>query len=244
MSDVPFQADLKIRLAENALEKCTLTLSPTGDIQLVEGKDKLVEQLTRAVVNDQTVLKSLMNSRTVTTRSINALFTTIMRSFRQNQIDEVNKSDRKLTGFNIYRKASGTNDRFTRVAPKEIYWKFQDSNLSNGFSYDYAITKVFGGTYESAYIDQFTITPSSFSQNQILLIGNYSVIIPTDRGAVIYVDFNRKYKASEIVNSIISINAYQDQTEPRKWSVNIIIQTLDSNKVSISTGKLNPVTGK
>ena len=54
MATAPFQYDLKIELPGETFEKGTLALSPTGDIQTVEGHDKLVTQLLRAIVNDET----------------------------------------------------------------------------------------------------------------------------------------------------------------------------------------------
>lgn len=242
---IVFQQDIKITLPENVLERATLALSPTGDIQLVDGKEKLVEQLMRAIVNDQTAIRSLLNVPNANIdRTILSLFTTILREFKQKQINDTKKSDINFSGYKVYRKASGTNEDYTLVSPEPITWKFTDTYLQNGITYNYGITRVERSVFESAYVDKFSISPTRFTEKQAVVIGSSAAAIAGNQQVEIYVDYNRRFKASELLNKIESITVDQSSTDPRHYTVNIIVKDLLENNVSLAVQSISAITGK
>lgn len=239
MGNVPFQKDLKIDIANNMLEKATLSLSPTGDIQLIEGREKLVAQLMRAIVNDDTALTDMINDTSITTRRVNTLFNLVLRAFRQTQIDEVKKSDPNFSGFKFYRKAINSNEDYAQASADPIVYKFVDSGLTNGTEYEYGIARIYQSIYESEFVDKFTLSPTRFTHNQKVEIGDFVVAVPGNEQITFYVDYNKKFKTSEILDEILSIDVLQDQQEPRRYTVNIVIKDLKGNKQTIATQRLD-----
>lgn len=241
---IPFQTDLKVSLPQNTLEKATLSLSATGDIQVVEGREKLAGQLTRAIVNDQTSLRSLLNSRSSNmTKNILALLTTILRSFRQTSIDETKKANVNFSGFKIYRKAAGINEAYHPVSADPITWRFIDTYLSNGTTYEYGVTRIERNVFESAFVDKFSITPTRFSGKKEVVIGDQVAAESGNQQVTIYVDYNRKFKASELLDKIESITIDQSEADPRLYSVQVIVKDLLENNLSLAVQSISAVTG-
>jgi len=231
MADIPFQTDIKVTIRD---DRMTIQLSPTGDIQLVDGHQKLMSQLLRSIANDETS-KRVLNVN-VKSRNLTAYINLILRAFKQVQIDEVKKIDSSLSGYAIYRKSSSTDESYSLVSSKSVTWKFVDNNLENGIVYNYGISKIYENVFESSYIDKIQIAPSHL--NQSVVIGTHTAAISGDGLVAFYVDFNRKFKKSELLNEIISISPKMDDNEPRKYSVDIQIKDLSRNIGSISTRRL------
>jgi len=231
---LPYQTDLKVLIPEGQVKKCTLALSPTGDIQLVDGHFKLVAQLVRAVINDQSVGKALINQKAVKYRYVKTLINIIARAFRQVQLDEVSLTDPDLSGFSIWRRGAGTTEQFTRISDRAQTWKFTDTGVNNGTAYEYGVSKVFKNIYETNFLETFTATPSSFASRQEIIIGEKVIALPESNQVTFYLDYNRRFKGSELVDSIDTIEAYQASDEPRQFIVNLTVKDLTGNQVSIS----------
>jgi hypothetical protein len=241
-TNIPFQTDLRVNVLDAARTKMTLNISETGDLQLIDGKEKLSAQLLRAVINDEIVLGELANRFPGSTRRIQTLFNLIMRNFRTNQINDVKKSDSNFSGFSIFRKRTGSTDEYIRVSTEAITHKFIDTELINGTSYDYGITKFFNNVFETNFTDKFTIAPSQFTRNQEIIISGRTAAFSENEQITIYVDYNKKYRGSEILDEIISITARQQDNEPRQWFVDIIVKDVRGNNLSISSNTYNITT--
>jgi len=242
MQNIPFQYDFKIDLRSDPWDKATLAISPTGDIQTVEGHEKLVEQLLRATINDDTALTDLLNSTAVTARRANTLFNLILRNFKDKQIEEVKKTDPDFSGFTFYRKASGVSEAYSKISTDPIVYKLIDENLENGTEYDYGIAKRYRDVYETLFIEKMSITPSAFLTKQTIQIGHNIIAFAQDRQITFYVVYNRMFKASELLNKIISISAEQSDTEPRLYTIQIVLQDLRGNEVSLAARRLAATT--
>jgi hypothetical protein len=242
---VDYQNDIKVDAADPTSErftKVTLSLGPTGDITLVSGRSKLAEQLLRAIINDKTVSKGIsLNYSALTPRYLNTLITLILRNFKNAQIYQTDQSDPRCLGFSLYRFDNYvTTANFIKVSSNPIEWKFTDTGLSNGFTYTYAIKKDYG-TVESAFLEKVQVVPTQFQDNQNPVIGDNIVALPGNKAVTIYVNYNRYFKASELLDSIQDIAVTQDQQEPRRFSVDITVEDLNNNKVSLSTSRM-PIT--
>jgi len=232
VSDISYQSDLKITKKDEG--KVTLSLSYTGDLQLITGEDKLLAQLLRAVVNDETS-ERVMNAQ-IPTRLVTAYVNLILRFFRQTQIDYTKKVDANLSGFVFYKKASAEDDAYSQISNRPVQWKFQDTNLENGITCDYAASKIYNDVFETSYVDKISIAPSRVSQT--IIIGNSVVAVSGDESVTFYVNFNKKFKQSELLDKIISIDPKIDDQEPRKYSVDIKVMNLLGNYSNISIGRL------
>ena len=237
--NIPVQVDLKVELPGDTRKKATLQLSPTGDIQVVDGAQKLASQIMRAVINDNAISQSLINTKIGSTKLINTLIVQILRNFKQTQVSDVRASDPDFSGYKIYRKASGTNDSYVQVSTDPIVWRFIDTELINGTSYDYGITRITGDIFESAFIDTYTVTPTQFSNRISTTVGGQTVCTPGDKQVIFYVDYNRKFKASELLEKIINIEVRQDPTEPRQYIVSVVVENFLGNKVSVASKRFN-----
>ena len=238
------QQDLRIgqpNYTTGTAGKVTLALSATGDIQLVDGKDKLSEQLLRAIVNDNTVSNGIaLNNNSLSTQYINTLFTLILRRFRQSQIYDTQLSDPRVIGYAIYRFDHYLSSRdFVKASTNPVTWAFDDLSLKNGFMYTYGIAKMYKLGYESSILEQMDVTPSQFSNNQNPVIGKFFTAIPGDQSVSFYVDYNRIFKQSELLDAISNILVLQDPTEPRRYTVTINVLTLLGNILSLSNQRLN-----
>lgn len=241
VNNIPYQQDVKVKIVQGTNERCTLDISPTGDLQLTDGTNKLSQQLMRIIVNDDTILKNLFNN-TRASKVILPLMTTILRGFRETQIEEVNGQDPTFSGYNIYRRASNSLEAYSLISPRAIVNKYIDTNLLNGTTYVYSLTKTFNNVLESDFIDTFSISPSRFSNTQQIIIGSYSIAIAGDRQVTFYVDYNKHYQGSELLESIETINITQDPTEPRRFVVEVSVRDYNDNIKSLSATSRNPVT--
>lgn len=221
--------------------RVTLDISETGDIKLVGGKEKLAEQLVRAIVNDNTMQGGLgINSTIISPSHINTLVTLILRNFRQAQIQQTETVDPSCIGYAVYRYDWGlTSANFVKLTQQPTTWTHSDLELKNGFAYTYAVSKVYNNGFESAMLEQLAVTPSQFDANKVPVIGNYFVAIPGDQSVSVYVDFNRSFTADELLESISNILVQQDPSDPRRVSVSIAVVNYAGNPLSLSSAKLN-----
>lgn len=237
MATLPFQYDVRVELPGDVWDKTTLSLSPTGDLQTVEGHNKLVTQLLRAIVNDDTSLTGMLNT-SVTERQVRTLLNVILREFKQTQINDVKKSDLDFSGFIFYRKAAGTDAAFVKVSTDPIIYNFVDDNLENGTAYIYGTAKVYRNVFESIITEKMSLTPSAFLTAQTVKIGSDIVGYAENRRCTFYVNYNRKFKASELLDDLIHISVEQSETEPRQYVVSIVVQDLRGNEASITAKRL------
>lgn len=236
-----FQSDITISNPQNSLTKATIKLSSTGDLQLNSGQDKLVPQLIRALVNDTSPLKDLMNSKS-SQGKISAIVTNILRNFKNTQLDIVNGQDADMLGFKLYRKAAGTDETFVEVSNSIIQWKYEDLNLSNNTTYTYGLTKYFSNTAETEFIDKIEIFPTKNASQQAFIIGNAGIFIAGDSKVTLYTDYNLFFKREELLENVINIEVSQDKNEPRKYVVIVTIENVLGNEITIAARRLNPVT--
>jgi hypothetical protein len=244
---VDFQKDLKIEQvneSDERFERVTLSLSESGDLQVVEGRDKLAEQLIRAIVNDETLTQGIaLNFSALTPRYINTLFTLILRNFREDQIYQTEQTDPRFLGYAILRfDGFVTSADFIQITTNPITWRFVDIDLLNGFNYMYAIKKVYS-TFESGILERLQVTPTQFQDDQNPIIGTNFVAIPGNKAVTLYVNYNRFFKTSELLDSIDNIEVLQDKTEPRRFIINITVRDLSNNQLDLSTGRFNIIKG-
>lgn len=214
--------------------KATLFVNPTGNLQFVYGDQKLSEQILRAIVNDDTVSSNILNASDI--RSIRSLIILTLRRFRQTQINETNRSDPDIIGFNIYRYSGLEGERkFTKISNDVITHTFTDTQLTNGIEYTYGITRVYEPTVESEIIEKIEVTPTQFLSQQEYIIGQYFSVKPGYRSVTFYVDYSRTFKASELLETVDQVDVVQSDTDPRKFYVNIRATTLEGSKISLAT---------
>jgi hypothetical protein len=236
MPDVPFQQDFKVTMPYgNPPERATLAVSPTGDLQLVTGTEKLSIQLLRAVINDQALSREMINSKSFSSRALKTLVNLVLRRFKQNQLNDVRKSDSNFSGYTVYRRAAGTTDAYVKVSTDSVVWRYVDENLENGIEYDYGFTKTFRNTFESNFTDKLTAAPSEFSSRQEVVIGGNVIALPSDEQITFYVGYNKRYKSSELLDEIVSINSQQLDAEPRTYLIDIKVKDNRGTPVDLAT---------
>ena len=155
--------------------KVTLQLTSTGDLQLTSGQEKLTSQLIRTLINDDSPLKDLINQK-VSKGKLNSIVTTILKGFKNTQLDTVNGQNPTLTGYMLHRKAAGTSGDFVQVGNSIIEWKLEDLNLTNNMKYSYALSKIYDNGSESSFIDMIEITPTK-NLNKDVIIGNGGIFV-------------------------------------------------------------------
>ena len=233
---LPLQSDIKIRLPNEYGEKSTILLSASGDLQLVTGKEKLSQQMFRALVNKENYSGSQILNTKIKERELRTLVNSIFRVFKSNQVKYVNETDPSLSGYSIWRKAATLDEEYQRISDKAVIHKFIDTdNLLNNTEYSYAISRIYNDVFETKFIDIKSITPSAYTKNHIPTIGGYSVMIPGNRSTTIYVDYNKRHQASSLIDEIKQITLYQDPAEPRQVYVGVTIKTLFGEETSIGT---------
>jgi len=235
LSDVPFQTEIAVSLPASERTHSTINLSPTGDIRLITGRDKLVTQMLRAIVSEGVFTDGVINSSSDNMRNIRAMMVNVFRKFRSNQINYVQENDPDLTGFAIYRKAAGSDDAYVKVSGNGVTNKFVDTGLENGKTYSYATTRFYKDVFETQFVDTVDITPSAFSKNLTVISKSAACFISGNGQVEIYVDFRKRFKASELLNKILETQVIQDSAEPRKYSVQIKVEDVRGSLVSVSS---------
>jgi hypothetical protein len=237
MVDLPTQVDFKIAMSGayevSNIKKATLALSPTGDIQIVEGRDKLAQQLLRLIVNDSSQFGNFLNAPVSIARQLTALAVVYLREFKQRQIDETRKNEEDFIGYYIYRRAVG-DPNYARITKTPVIWKYLDSGLSNSIEYEYQLTKLYTTGYESNPVDFFIASPTQFSSEKDVVINDLSCAFTGNGQVYIFVDYNRLFIGSELLNKILSITPSQDADEPRRFVLDIEVEDLAGNKTSIA----------
>jgi hypothetical protein len=225
----------------NPTGKLTLALTPTGDIDLVQQRSKLAEQLIRAIVNDSAVASGFeLNSATFSPKYINLFVNNILRQFRQTQIDSTNRVDTSLLGYSIVRAGGiAPTPGFYPITSATVRSTYTDTGLTNGLSYTYGIKKVYSTFIESAIIEQITATPSQFSKNQNHVIGQYFTVFQGNGQVTLYIDYNHTFSKAELLEKIEDITINVDPQEPRKYFVNVVVKDLYGNKVSLSSNRFS-----
>lgn len=240
MSDLILQGEVKVKAPTEGGEKVTIALNERGDIQLVHRDSKLSTQLIRAFVNDNTVLNTVLNTP-VSTRNLKILINLILRNFRQTQLDIVNNADPSFSGYAFYRLNTG-NSSYTKVSPGYVTYTFADTELTNNTAYKYALTRGYNGNFESNFVEKITATPTAVVNNQEIVVGQNVVAIPGNARIDFYVVYMAKYSASELLNDVRSIEVNQDSTDPRRYVVDVVVETLLGNQVSVAARRKNPST--
>lgn len=217
----------------------TLQLSSTGDIVLSEGRDKLIIQLMRALVNEKTKSSLInLNAGAAQNRVVKALITSILRGLRSDQIKETVRIDPDILGYSlkIY-KYTGTAYTYASVSDNPIAKSYTMTGLENSKIYDFAITKVYS-ELESGILDKISVAPSAFASKQNPVIGQYFIAIPGDKQITFYFDSVRDFKKAELLEEIMSIYVNQDPTEPRRYTADIKVKSLDDKEISFSPQKM------
>jgi hypothetical protein len=243
MADLPFQSEIKIDMPNKDRSKATIALSPTGDIQLTTGREKLVTQMVRAIVNENVFSGNVLNSNIGSQRALQALVTNVFRNFRSRQITYVNANDPDLTGYSVWRKAAGSDEDYVRVSTRAVTWKYTDTDLENGTQYTYGLSRIYKDRFESQFVETFLATPTAFEKNQEWITGNYFSAIPGDANLTIYVDYNRQFKASEILNKLLDVMTIQDSVDPRKWIIHVQVEDYLGATVNVSSPKSIVISG-
>jgi hypothetical protein len=236
-----YQNDLSINYNGETINKASLELTPTGDLKLVNGKDKLIAQLIRKVVSQSNNIP--LNTPKLAESQLNVLLRTIMRNFKKVQVYETDRYDPALAGYAIYKREGpralgrDTSDVFTKLTKDPVTHMFVDTKVENGVLYEYGLAKTLTTGSEYRVTEQISATPSAFPDKQNPVIGSNTIIVPGNQQLTFYVDTNRLYRKSELLENILDITAYQSETEPRKFIVEVQIQSLLEETVTLSLAK-------
>jgi hypothetical protein len=234
MADTVYTSDVVIAAETNSGEKATIKIDSKGDLQLADSQAKLSYQLMRAISNEQTLRQMLTNSP-MAKRSLYNLLTSILRSFKQLQVEDVNSQDFNFSGFSIYRLESGTNATYRKVSTDYTQRRFTDTNLFNGTAYRYAITRVYNNVFESEFTESFSVTPQASVSKQDLYIGREIVAIPGDKQVDFYVVYNKQFKGGEILDDIIKMEISEDANEPRRYFIDIVVKDYNGSQISVAS---------
>jgi len=216
----------------------TLRLNQYGDISLVFGRDKLVTQLLRTIVNDNNAHDGIsLNSTKANRRVLSALITSSLRGFRSDQITQTTRVDPNILGYGLYvYGVGGASIKFIPVTSNPIESRFTLNNVENGKSY------IFGVTYkyeynESSLLEKLVVTPTNYSSKQNPVIGKYFTAVPGNRSITFFVDSVSNFYKSELLEEIVDIDVYEDTVDPRRYIADVKIMSLDENTVSFSSIK-------
>ena len=233
----PYQEDLSIANSSEDTNKNTLKLTTTGDISVITGQQKLAAQMMRAIISDDNSQLFGLNSLSTNSRNINTLTTLIYRDFKQTQIEETNNNEESLTGFHLYRREIGLNGELQKITTVPVTWKYTDTNVENGKTYEYGLTRFLNGSYESIVIERLQTTPTSISQSQNTAIGQLFSIVPGNGQVSLYVDYNRYFLGTELLDEIVDIITTRDPSEPRRYTVEVVVNTLSGSQVSFGASR-------
>lgn len=218
----------------------TLRLTSSGDVSLVFGRDKLVTQLLRTIMNDRVAYDGMsLNSTKANKRVLSALLTSVLRGFRSDQITQTTRIDPDILGYGLYvYGVSGTSIKFIPITDNPIESKFTLNNLENGKSYIFGITHKYRRT-ETSLLEKIVVTPTAYRSKQNPSIGNYITAFPSNRSITFFVDGVRDFYKAELLEEILNIDVYEDTVDPRRYTADLTVMSLDENSVSFSSKRGN-----
>ena len=246
--DTRFRHDIKVNFSEEPQNVTTgranLALSSGGDLSLVSGKDKLMLQILRRLVSNDTEIP--LNTASAE-RELKTLFLLELQSFIDSQVADTNSFDPTFSGYHIYKRTrpSGfnrdTQAKYLRISQGAVTHKYVDTDVSNGYVYEYGIARVFTNGVELPITEKISATPTAYTTKQAVVIGNSVTAFQNDKSVTLYVNTNRLYKKSELLNEILSVDARESPTDPRKFIVDIQVRSLLSELLTFSESKQSAI---
>lgn len=206
-----------------------LDLDIIGRAKLVQGRDKLTNQIYRLYVNED-VKKAVLNQKERAT-----LISLVQRramNYKDAQISFENENTLELVGFNLYVYQDGVYKKVSDVPIEESY----SYKSKNGIFINMGVGKVLSSAASTQNIDYtFTIRASELTSHQVWTIFPDFCAIPNNGKIDFYFFTNRYFAQSSLLESISEIQ-FPPSPEPRKVLVKVVSQTYSGETVAVGFG--------
>lgn len=220
--------------------KANLSLTSGGDIGLVSGKDKLIAQVIRYIVNKDTDIPFNIPSGK---RHLKTLFVALLTQFIELQISSVSENSAGFLGYYIYKQVRpdgfyrNTENKFIRITDDPVTHTYTDADVVNGTNYSYGLARVFSGGIELPIHEKFLATPSTFTHNHTVVFGSSGVLVQQDASLKFYLSSNRVFKQSELLRALEAVDVSVSATEPRRYNVELRLRSLFDELITLAQTK-------
>ena len=227
--------------------KRDLDLSPTGSLQRIIGLDKLVQQVTKALLVKKgtyiTVPKlglSISSGQGIDEALITSSLVESLTIFAQQQQQRKRLAGTTILGKNIYRTVDINNsDSWEKLNDYIISDNtFTDLNVIVGNTYYYAITSVYtdttNNTKETPIITSQS-TVATVDETLSAQVNNSFILVNGSSDIALYWNITKELNSEEQLRSIYDVKVTRDIGDPRgiKIYVSVTNVNLDESPISV-----------
>lgn len=236
--------DIKTTLSNG---KRDLDLSPTGSLQRIVGLDKLVQQVTKALLVKKgtyiTVPKlglSISSGQGIDVALITSSLVESLTTFAQQQQQRKRLSGVTVLGKNVYRTVDINNPNSWEKLNDYIISDntFTDQNVIVGNTYYYSLTSIYkdttNNTKETPIITSQSAT-TTVDETLSAQVSNDFILVNGSGDITLYWNIAKELNSEEQLRSIYDVKITRDIGDPRgiKIYVSVTNVSLDEPQISI-----------
>ena len=250
-----FKQDTKIDKTTNQLfdiktsisnGKRDLDLSPTGSLQRIIGLDKLVQQVTKALLVKKgtylTVPKlglSISSGQGIDEALITSSLVESLTIFAQQQQQRKRLSGTTILGRNIYRTVDINNsDSWEKLNDYIVSDNtFTDLNVIVGNPYYYALTSVYTDTTNNTKETPIITSQSTVATVDETLgaqVSNDFILVNGNSNIALYWNITKELNSEEQLRSIYDVKVTRDIGDPRGIKIYVSVTNVSLNESQIS----------
>ena len=227
--------------------KRDLDLSPTGSLQRIVGLDKLIQQVTKALlvkkgtyINAPKLGLSISSGQGIDEALITSSLIESLTTFAQQQQQRKRLSGITILGKNIYRTVDINNaDSWEKLNDYIISDNtFTDQNVIVGNTYYYSLTSVYrdttNNTKETPIINSQS-TVATVDETLSAQVNNDFILVNDSSEISLYWNIIKELNNEEQLRSIYDVKVTRDIGDPRgiKIYVSVTNVSLDKSQISI-----------
>ena len=226
--------------------KRDLDLSPTGSLQRIVGLDKLVQQVTKALLVKKgtyiTVPKlglSISSGQGIDSALITSALVESLTAFSRQQQQRKTLSGTTILGKNIYRTVDINNSESWEKINDYIVSDntFTDLNAVVGNTYYYALTSVYRDTTNKTKETSIVNSQSTIITADETLsakVNNDFILINGNGDATLYWNITNQLNSEEQLRSIYDVKVTRNVGDPRGIKIYVSVTNVSLDKLQIS----------
>jgi len=228
--------DILVKYIEDS-RKFDIRSTRVGQVQTVEGRQKNIQQILRAIFAKST--QASMQDAQLEARDAGTTVYSALQILKSKQVKVVNSGYPELVGWKIYR---GVGDEFQLISGDlTVAHTFTDEDLSNGELYFYGIKRValLGGIQveEADFVNIFAVVPSGAQRYQKWLLQSHVLVRPGDQQVQFWLNTNTIFYGDELIRNILGVTAVKP-LDPRQVRLRLTIEDFNQERMPLNTSEL------
>ena len=225
--------------------KRDLDLSPTGALQRIVGLDKLVQQVTKALLVKKGTYStapklgiSISSGKGIDEALITSALIESLTAFSQQQQQRKRVAGTTILGKNIYRTVDINNvDSWEKVNSYIVSDNtFTDTGVIVGNTYHYALTSVYkdtSNTTKETPIITSQSTEVTVDETLSAQVNSSFILVNGSSDVVLYWNISKEINKEEQLRSIYDVKVTRDVGDPRGIKIYVSVTNVNIDKLQI-----------